>query len=372
MDTPFETPAGTPAVETRVVETPVGKRFRTKDIVEVALQLLALGLLLFFCYSILSPFIDPVVWGAVLAVSLYPIHQRMKTAFKGKGTLAAILLAFIMVCLLVVPAVWLTLTTTGQVKDVVVAYRAGQITVPPPTEKVKDWPLIGNKAYAVWSRASSNLDSLIQENPDQVKSIAGKGAGLLASTGKAILFIAFAIIISGVFLSYATESADFAKRLFQRLLRSKTFDMSALAASTIRNVVKGILGVAIIQSTLALAGFLVGGIPYAGIWFFLCLVLAIIQVGILPVSIGVIIYAWSALDSLTATLLTIWLAAVGLLDNVLKPIMMGKGASVPMLVIFLGALGGFIFSGIIGLFTGAIVLSLGYRLFDAWLKETDL
>lgn len=368
MDSPVETTV----VTTSVAETPVMKHFRTKEIVEVALQLIALALLLIFCYNILSPFIDPVIWAVILAVALYPVHQRMKAAFKGKGTLAAVLLTFIMVCLLVVPAVWLTLTTASQIKDVVTAYRAGQITIPPPTEKVKSWPLIGNKAHNLWSRASSNLDSLIQENPDQVKSIAAKSVGLLGSTGKGILFITLAIIISGVFLSYSTESAAFARRLFHRLLHSKTFDMSALAASTIRNVVKGILGVAIIQSTLALAGFLVAGIPYAGIWFFLCLVLAIIQVGILPVSIGVVIYAWSALDNLTATLLTIWLIAVGLLDNVLKPILMGKGASVPMLVIFLGALGGFLFSGIIGLFTGAIILSLGYRLFDAWLKETDI
>jgi len=353
-------------------ETPAVKRVNSKQIIEISLQLVALALLLIFCYNVLSPFINPVIWGAILAVAVYPIHQRMKAAFKGKGTLAAILLAFVMLCLLVVPAVWLTLTTASQVKDVATAYKAGQITIPPPPEKVKDWPLIGNKAYNLWSRASSNLDSLIQENPDQVKSIAGKGISLLASTGKAILFITLAIILCGVFLAYSTASADFAKRLFDRLLRSKNFDMSVLAASTIRNVVKGILGVAIIQSALALAGFLVAGIPYAGVWFFLCLVLAIIQVGILPVSIGVIIYIWSHGDSLTATLLTVWMVAVGLLDNVLKPILMGKGASVPMLVIFLGALGGFIFSGIIGLFTGAIVLSLGYRLFDAWLKETDL
>src|SRR4051794_16009943 len=353
-------------------ETPAVKRISSKQIIEIALQLVALALLLIFCYNVLSPFIDPVVWGAILAVALYPIHQRMKVAFKGKGTLAAVLLAFIMVCLLVLPAVWLTLTTASQVKDVATAYKAGQITIPPPTEKVKDWPLIGNKAYNFWSRASSNLDSLIQENPDQVRSVAGKGISLLASTGKAILFITLAVILCGVFLSYSTESADFARRLFQRLLRSKTFDMSVLAASTIRNVVKGILGVALIQSALALAGFLVAGIPYAGIWFFLCLVLAIIQVGILPVSIGVIIYAWSTGNNLTATLLTAWMIAVGLLDNVLKPIMMGKGASVPMLVIFLGALGGFMFSGIIGLFTGAVILSLGYRLFDAWLKEAEL
>src|SRR6476620_284521 len=171
------------------LETPAVKRFSSKQIIEVALQLVALALLLIFCYNVLSPFIDPVIWAAILAVALYPIHQRMKAAFKGKGTLAAVLLTFIMMCLLVLPAVWLTLTTASQVKDVATAYKAGQIKIPTPTEKVKGWPLIGNKTYSLWSRASTNLDSLIQENPNQVKAIAGKGVGLLASTGKGILFI---------------------------------------------------------------------------------------------------------------------------------------------------------------------------------------
>jgi predicted PurR-regulated permease PerM len=351
------------------VEPPVVKHFCTQEIVDLALRLVALGLLLVFCYNVLSPFVDPVVWAAILAVALYPIHQRVKVAFKGKGTLAAVLLTFVTLCLLVLPAAWLTITTADEIKNVATAYKAGQITIPAPPEKVNSWPLIGHKAYSLWTKASLDLESFIEEHPDQTRSIAAKGFALLASTGKAILLVTLAIIISGVFLAYSSQSADFAKRFFQRLIGGKNLDAPALAVSTIRNVVKGILGVALIQSTLALAGFLVAGIPYAGIWFFLCVVLAIIQVGILPVSIGVIIYIWSHGSSLTATLLTIWMLAVGLLDNILKPILMGKGASVPMLVIFLGALGGFMYSGIVGLFTGAIILSLGYRLFDAWLKE---
>jgi predicted PurR-regulated permease PerM len=352
------------------VETPVVKRLCTQEIVDLALQLVALALLLIFCYNVLSPFVYPVVCGAILAVAVYPIHHRVKVAFKGRGKLAAISLTFLMLCLLVLPAAWLTLTTADEIKDVATAYKGGQISIPAPPEKVKSWPLIGNKAYSLWTKASSDLESLIQEHPDQARSIAAKCVTLLASTGRATLLVTLAIIISGVFLAYSTQSADFARRFFQRLLGGKNLDAPGLAVSTIRNVVKGILGVALIQSTLALAGFLVAGIPYAGIWFFLCVTLAIIQVGILPVSIGVIIYIWSHGSTLTATLLTIWMLAVGLLDNILKPILMGKGASVPMLVIFLGSIGGFMYSGIIGLFTGAIILSLGYRLFDAWLKET--
>src|SRR5262245_42431758 len=163
------------------VEPPVVKRFCTQEIVDLALQLVALGLLLIFCYNVLSPFFNPVVWAAILAVALYPIYQRVKVAFKGKGKLAAVLVTFLMLSLLVLPAAWLTITTAEEVKDVAKAYKAGQITIPAPPEKVKSWPLIGNKAYSLWTKASSDLESLIQENPDQARSIAARCVALLAS-----------------------------------------------------------------------------------------------------------------------------------------------------------------------------------------------
>jgi predicted PurR-regulated permease PerM len=178
-----------------------------------------------------------------------------------------------------------------------------------------------------------------------------------------------ATILSGVFLAYASSAGNWIKTLFNRLMGSSNFDMAEISALTIRNVVKGILGVAIIQSTMAAIGFIVVGIPGAAIWVLCCLILAIVQIGTLPVAIPVIIWAWSAESTLSATLFTIWMIVVSISDNILKPILLGKGAPVPMLVVFLGAIGGFILSGFIGLFTGAVVLSLGYKLFEVWLNE---
>lgn len=143
------------------------------------------------------------------------------------------------------------------------------------------------------------------------------------------------------------------------------------AELTVRNVAKGVLGVAIIQSLLAGIGFVLAGIPLAGLWILVCLVLSIVQIGILPVSVGVIIYIWGAADTGTATIFTIWMVLVGVSDNILKPILLGKGAPAPMLVVFLGAIGGFMVSGFIGLFTGAIILTLGYKLMISWLESTD-
>jgi predicted PurR-regulated permease PerM len=344
----------------------------TRQVVQMGVQLLMLALLLDWSYHILFPFITPIVWGAVLAVALYPIHRRLKKALKGKGTLAAVIICICMLALIILPAVLLMVNSAGEAKQAMNDFQEGKLMVPPPGDNVKNWPLVGRKVDAVWRQASDNLDSLVQKNPERVKSLAKKAIGLVRSTAAGIGLFAVAIIISAVFLSYSESASNFAHSLFNRLLNSHTFDMAAIAASTVRNVVRGILGVAFIQTLLIAGGLWVAGVPYAAIWSLCCLVLAIVQIGTAPVAIGVIAYIWGQDNTLAAILLTIWMILCSLLDNVLKPILMGKGAAVPMLVVFLGALGGFIYMGFIGLFIGAVILSLGYKLFDVWLRGTEL
>ena len=357
---------------TTVETPPVTTRLQTRQIVHIAIQLLALGVLLYFCFSVVSPFVNIVTWSAILAITLYPLHQKLKNAMGGRSALAATIITILMLMILIAPAVWVMIRTGGELKGVISDYRAGRITVPPPAESVKSWPVIGNKAHGLWVQASSNLDSLIAKNPAQAKTVVGTTIGVLTSTAKGILFFTAAIIISGVFLSYSIQAANFARTLFNRLINSTKLDMATISAITIRNVVKGILGVAFLQTALAAAGMIFGGVPYAGVWALLCFILAVVQIGTLPVAIGVIVYAWGAASTGTAIFLTIWMLAVGILDNILKPLVMGKGAPVPMLIIFLGAIGGFMFTGFLGMFTGAVILSLGYRLFDIWLKGTEI
>jgi predicted PurR-regulated permease PerM len=345
---------------------------KSKQIIHLILQLLALGLLIGWCFFILAPFFNPIIWAAILAVTLYPVHKRLKKRLKGRGVLAAVLITLVIFILLIVVGSWLGIKTGSEIKTEISAYQEGKIKIPAPPAAVKDWPVIGEKAYQVWGQLSNGVDTLIRQYPDEVRSLTTSAIALLASTGKGLFIFAIAILISGVFLAYSEESSRFAHTLFNRLIKSTKFDMAAIAAITIRNVVKGILGVSIIQSVCAGIGFALAGIPYAGVWTLLCLILAIIQIGIFPVVLGVLIYIWTTDHTTTAIVLTIYMIPVGLLDNILKPLLMGKGAPVPMLVIFLGSLGGFMYSGFIGLFTGAVILSLGYRLFDVWLKEAEL
>lgn len=348
------------------------KAIPSKQIFNLAIQFLALGLLLTWCFKILLPFVSLVVWGVVLAVALYPLHQKLKKALNQKGTLAAVIITLVLLALILVPAIWLGSTTAREVKEFSANYAAGTLNIPKPTPGVKDWPLVGNKIYDIWSKSSTGVGDLAVQYPQQVKAVLGTGLGLLASTSKGVLLLAASIIIAGVFLSYSESSANAAKALFKRIAGSNSFDMANMSALTIRNVVKGILGVAVIQSTLAAIGFIAAGIPAAGLWVLCCLILGIIQLGTFPVAIITIIYAWDSLSTGTATIFTIWMIIVSISDNVLKPILLGKGAPVPMLVVFLGAIGGFILSGFIGLFTGAVVLSLGYKLFEAWLNDANV
>ncbi|HTQ64996.1 MAG TPA: AI-2E family transporter [Puia sp.] len=348
------------------------KRFPAREVVQISIQLVALAFLVIYCFAVLQPFIAVLVWAAILAVALYPLHHRIKKLFGGRGILAAVLIVLVMLSIFIVPGIMLTLASAREIKDVVTDLKDGKMKIPPPSEKVKSWPLVGRKVYDTWHLAATNLDSLIEQNPNPIKTVTRTGIGLLTTTGKGLLLFAASLIISGVFLCYAKEAEKFARILFNRLMNSEKFDMASIATVTIRNVVKGILGVALIQCSLLAIGLVVAGVPYAGVWTLLALILAIIQVGVTPVSIGIIIYIWTTGQTLTSILLTIWLVLIGLSDNVLKPILMGKGAPVPMLVVFLGSLGGFIFSGFVGLFTGAVILSLGYKLFDVWLKGTEI
>ncbi len=341
----------------------------TKKIINVAIKLLALAFMLIWCFKILEPFITLIVWSTVLAVSLYPLKEMAVKKLKLGNKIASALPSLLLLSVIIAPATWLMISTVGEVKNTVDEYKAGNIAIPVPDEKVKEWPVIGPKVYDIWARAADNVVPLIEDNKDKVKIAAIWLFGALASTGKGILLLALAIIISGFLIAFGDGAGAYARSFLNKLSGSGKHDMTSMAVQTIRNVVKGILGVAFIQSSLVCIALIIAGVPAAGLWTLFCLILGIMQIGIFPVAIGIVIYTWNNDTTTVALLLTIWMVLVSLVDNILKPLLLGKGAPVPMLVIFLGAIGGFILSGFIGLFTGAVILSLGYRLFDEWVME---
>ena len=245
----------------------------------------------------------------------------------------------------------------------------GDLNIPPPAESVREWPVIGERVYENWLRATTNLPAVIKEFEPQIKLAGAWILETVTGTGLGILQFIVAFIISGVLLVNADKGERAAKALAHKLAPYKGAEFAHLANSTIRNVALGIVGISILQASLLSLGFLAIDLPAAGLAALIALVLAIIQIGPTIVSITAIAYAFSALDTFPAVLFTIWTVIVTMGDGVLKPFVFGRGGAAPTLVIFLGAIGGMVAYGIIGLFVGAVVLALGYNLYQAWLLE---
>jgi predicted PurR-regulated permease PerM len=340
-----------------------------KSIVQIVLQLGVLAFILGWCFRILSPFVLPIIWGLIICITVYPMFAKLKTKLGGRGKLASILITVVFLAILLVPAFFLSESLIDGVRGFKVMIDEGRSPIPPPGERAKALPAFAQPFVSVWQETSENLQASVSKHPEGFKKVGVVVLSFITKTGTGVLSFMVSIIIAGVFLAYAKEGGHTLKTIFTKLAGKKGEELAAISEATIRSVVKGILGVAIIQTLLSGIGFVVAGVPAAGLWTVLCLIFAIIQVGVGPVMIPMIIYVFNTADLTTGILFLIWGVLTLVSDNILKPILLGRGAPVPLLVVFLGAIGGFIATGFLGLFLGAVILSLGYKLFESWMDE---
>ena len=339
--------------------------------VDLSIRLGALALLIGWCGMVLLPFLLPITWGVIIAIALYGPYRSLSDRLGNRPSLAATLLVLALFAAIIAPAVLLGGSLVDEVQLLVKAYQEGRLTVPEPSAKVATWPLIGEQVHAFWLLASQNIDAALSKLQPYLK---GLFSGLLtgaASIGMAVLEYAFAIVISGVLLATAGRSSAGAQAVAERVGGARGRELVALAIAAIRGVTRGILGVALIQSLLAGLGLLVAGVPAAGLLTVVMLVFCVVQLGValIMVPAAIWLFANDATSTTTAAVFTVWTVLLLPLDNVLKPLLMGRGLDVPIVVIFLGAIGGFLVQGIIGLFVGAVALVLGYELLKQWLRE---
>jgi predicted PurR-regulated permease PerM len=261
--------------------------------------------------------------------------------------------------LFIIPALQFSETLVTGAKFVAERLDAGTLEVPAPPDKVADWPIVGDKIYPLWHLASENLESALVQIEPQLKLLSG---WLLSAAGSAALGVALfflSLVVSGAILANREAAEAFGRALARRLAASRGDEVLELARSTTIGVATGIIGVALIQAVLAGLGFIAAGVPAAGLWAMLVLVAAVVQFPVTVVLIPIVIYVFSVASTTVSVLFLIWSLFVGLIDNVLKPLFFGRGVEVPTLVIFIGAIGGMMNSGIIGLFTGSVVLAVG-------------
>ena len=248
-------------------------------------------------------------------------------------------------------------------------FQKGELHIPPPPDSDAGWPLIGEPIVKTWTLASEDLEKALRQASPLLKGFGSWLLSAAAGAGLALLQFVLAILISGAFLAKSEAAGRMTQTVARRLAGERGLELARVAEQTVRSVASGILGVALIQALLAGLGFLVAGVPAAGLLTLICLLFGVIQLGVVIVLIPVVIYLFSTADTVTAVGFLIWAILVAPVDNILKPILLGRGVDVPMLIIFVGAIGGFLHEGIIGLFIGAVVLALGYKLFLAWVTE---
>jgi predicted PurR-regulated permease PerM len=336
---------------------------------EIAIHIGLAILLTIACLVILWPFIPLLAWGIIIAVAAYPTFKKLQRAVGGRPVVAAVVFTLALLAVLIIPTVLLAGSLVDGIQSVTAHIRAGAPMVPPPPAAVSGWPLIGGPLNSLWAQASRDLSALIHDYAPQIKSVVPQVLSASAVLGGTIFQLLLSIVVAGVLLANAQAAYEMTRSLMNRLFGEKGPEFQELVGTTIRSVTFGILGVAVIQAIFASIGFLVAKLPGAGVWAVVFLVAAILQVGML-VLIPAVIFVFATATTTKAVIFLIWCAIVGLMDNVLKPILLGRGSTVPIVVVFLGSIGGFIAMGIIGLFVGAIVLSVGYKLFLAWLEGT--
>lgn len=343
-----------------------------KRVIQAALRLSLLALLVFWCLRILGPFINPIVGGVVIAIAVQTPYAKLTQVLGGRPKLSAVLLVLIALFVLIIPAITLGASLVESSTGLSGDFMNDEIKVPPPPEAIATWPLIGERFHATWLSASENLESVLVKTAPYLKDIGLWLVSTVGDLGFGLLMFVVAIFIAGALLPNGERAKILVRRVAFLLAGKRGPEMAQLAASSIRSVTRGVLGVAVIQSLLAGLGMMVVGVPAAGLWTLLILILAVMQLPPTLVLIPVVFYVFSTSSTVVAVLFAIWAVVVGFSDNILKPLLMGRGSSVPMLVLFMGSLGGFMAGGILGLFVGAVILSLGYTVFMAWVDDASI
>ena len=339
--------------------------------VDLAIRLSLLAVIVVSCFNIFRPFLTPVVWAIIIAVALFPVFVKLKKLVGGKNRLAGVIFIVVSLALILVPTWYLTESLIEGTVQLGQSLEEGTVVVPPAPEKVKTWPVVGERLFTTWDAANKNLDELLVKLEPQLKSVGAWLVHTFTDFGGAVIQTIIALIIAGVLMMNSTGGGRLSRTIGQRLAGDKGVEMVDMAGNTIQSVVKGVVLIALIQSAAAGIGMLLINVPLAGLWALLVLVVAVIQLPPALILIPVIIYVFSTNDNTVANVIfAVYALIVSFADGFLKPLFLGRGVAVPMLVILIGAIGGMISAGVIGLFIGAVILAVGYKLFEQWVEDS--
>lgn len=342
----------------------------TRAVIESAIRLFSVSVIFYICFLIAKPFLTLMVWSAVIAVAIFPFFEWLSRRLKGRSVLAAVLLNLGFFGLLLIPLVRLGNNLARHIGTLKELLQSGDMEFPEPDTSIREWPVIGKRLYDLWSELYLNLENTLMENSEKITQAAAWVLNSLVTLSMDVLLTMAAVVISTVLMLNAKNAYSFFQRFFIRMAGADRGGRYCDGArDTIRNVVKGVVLVALIQATLAGIGFAMIGLPMAGLWAVLVFAVAVMQLPASLITIPLAVYVFTYADTGPAIAFAVYSVLIGFVDNVLKPIFMGRGLQIPMLVILLGSLGGMLMMGVLGLFIGPVIFSLGYELLLLWLGE---
>jgi predicted PurR-regulated permease PerM len=344
-----------------------------RDIVRVTLSVLVIGLLIFACLWVLEPFLAAIVWAGMLVIATWPILIALEVRLGGRRWLAVAGMTVAILVVLVLPIVLAVATIAEHADDIATwvkdALSAG---LPAPPAWVEKVPLAGPQIAREWAGlAASSQEELAAAVTPYVRGMIEWLVGQAGGVGRTLVHLVLTIAITVIFYMTGETAASGVRRFARRLGGERGDGAVVLAGQAIRAVALGVVVTAIVQSAASGIGLAACGIPYAGLLTAVVFILCIAQLGPVLVLLPAVGWLYWSGDPVRGTILLVWTLVVGVLDNVLRPMLIRRGADLPLLLILAGVIGGLVSLGIIGLFIGPVVLAVTYRLLGSWVADLE-
>jgi len=358
-------------VEKTMLPAAISEKSLYHGLLDTLIRFGMVAILVTACYEVFRPFLYLLVWSLILAINFYPLQRLLKARLGREDGHVATLIVLLTFCVLVVPIYMLGISLTESVESGIAWVKTGTFHIPPPPDSVAAWPVVGERLHAFWQQAASDLSGLAQKLAPQLKDVSLVVLGKAAGLGLGLMMFLVAVIVAGVMMAFGESGSRSATQICERVFGpGQGQQVTRLCTATIRAVAQGVIGIAFIQMLLVGIGFVMMDIPGAGFLAIVVLVLAIVQLPASLVTLPVIIFVFATQGATLATIVfAVYILIAGLVDNVLKPLLLGRGVDVPMAVVLIGSIGGMATTGILGLFIGPVILAVGYQLFWRWVRN---
>lgn len=342
-----------------------------RDLPRIVLGVMLMTVMIGGTLWILQPFLPSLVWATMIVVATWPLLLRLQRAFGGSRKLAVAAMVTLLLVIVIAPLV-LAVSTIADQADRLSEIKLAELRIPAPPGWIRDVPVVGEKVAAEWQAfASATPEELATKAAPYVRPV---GAWVAAQAGSAGVFVAhllLTMLLCAVLYVTGETAARGVRRFAGRLHGEAGDDAVLLAAGSIRAVALGIVVTAIVQSSLGALGLLVAGVPYVAVLAALMFVFCIAQIGPTLPLLAAVGWLYYMDHTVAAIALLVWTVIVASLDNVLRPLLIRRGADLPLLLIMAGVIGGLLTFGLMGLFVGPVLLAVTYKLIEAWVAEQD-